>query len=482
MAQSMRFDPGTMVRDNLRLVRPLGEGAMGEVWVADHLTLETQVAVKFIHADLATADATSLARFEREATATAQIKSQHVVHTYDRGVMDDGTPYIVMELLEGESLAERLASRGALDVRHACEIVMQVARGLEKAHERGIIHRDIKPENIFLVEGSDGLCAKIVDFGIAKRTTVADEHKRLTHDGNLIGTPAYMSPEHVAGTGTSEKGADLWALSVVAYEVLTGKLPFDGSTIGLVCVAIMKGEHTQPTVLRPELPREVDAFFARAFHRVETRRFTSARELATTLALCFYASREEEDALKLAMEHSGRFSLPPPSRAGAPLVSGVVQAQRNPDPAGAAVAVAVSAEVASPFPRLEESTPQPMAKPASPEPLALERKRAPTRTALGVFAAAALVGTVIVVAVRGGGESGQSPATSASQEPSTRIVSAAPPSASVGPRTPEPAASGKPAPALSASSAPSVPRATSAQPPITKPKGNTQRAERELGI
>jgi serine/threonine-protein kinase len=284
---------------------------MGEVWVADHLGLETQVAVKFIHADLTAGDPAIVARFEREAAASAQINSPHVVRTFDRGVMPSGVPYIVMELLQGESLADRLANVTRLGVREVCEITMQVARGLEKAHERGIIHRDIKPENVFLVRGDDGLCAKIVDFGVAKRTTVAGEHKRLTQDGNLIGTPAYLSPEHIAGAAESQKSADMWALSVMTYEMITGRLPFDGATIGLVCVAIMQGKFSPATSLRPDLPGSIDIFFERALHPLEASRFASATELAAALLRCCYPSEADQRALRYLFEESGKFSLPP---------------------------------------------------------------------------------------------------------------------------------------------------------------------------
>jgi len=166
--------PEMMVTPSVRLVRPLGRGGMGSVWVADHLTLRTQVAVKFISAEVLERGGRSiLTRFEREAQAAAQIRSEHVVHIHDLGVMDGGTPYIVMELLDGESLGHRLKRARSLPADQVRLVVAQVAKALGAAHELGIIHRDIKPDNIFLVKRDDEPLVKVLDFGIAKQTQVA---------------------------------------------------------------------------------------------------------------------------------------------------------------------------------------------------------------------------------------------------------------------------------------------------------------------
>jgi len=190
----MRLAPGEMVTDKVRLEKPLGEGGMGAVWVAQHLSLEMRVAAKFIHADLAASNPDLVTRFEREAKIAAQIRSPHVVQVFDNGVTSDGTPYIVMEMLHGNSLAEWLALEGCLDVRSVARIVSQVASVLHKAHRLGIVHRDIKPDNIFMVEDEDDLFIKVLDFGIAKATTTPKD-KRMTAVGAVIGTPLYMSPE-----------------------------------------------------------------------------------------------------------------------------------------------------------------------------------------------------------------------------------------------------------------------------------------------
>ena len=163
----MPLGPGHAVTPNIRLVRELGEGGMGSVWVAEHTTLHTEVAVKFVHDEMATE--TLLKRFSREASLAAQIKSPHVVQTYDHGATDEGMPYIVMELLEGESLQDRL-KRGPLDARKTAMVVAQVCKALSKAHAIEIVHRDLKPANLFLVESGYEVFVKVLDFGIAKQT------------------------------------------------------------------------------------------------------------------------------------------------------------------------------------------------------------------------------------------------------------------------------------------------------------------------
>ena len=274
---------GMMVTPSLRLERLIGEGAMGSVWVAEHLTLATNVAVKFIARDHRVKSREAvLTRFEREARAAAQIKSPHVVHMYDHGVMESGTPYIVMELLEGESLGARLRRGGPMPVDDVVALVRQVCKALAKAHELGIIHRDIKPDNIFLLPSDDDLFAKVLDFGIAKTTT--DPHEAVTTTGAMLGTPLYMSPEVVKSARQADHRADLWALAVVAYEALVGKPPFRGETVGALFFSICGDPVEPPSSRRKGLPRALDGWFSRALCQDPARRFDSAREVAESFA------------------------------------------------------------------------------------------------------------------------------------------------------------------------------------------------------
>ncbi|MBW2455603.1 MAG: serine/threonine protein kinase [Deltaproteobacteria bacterium] len=313
----MELSPGTMVTRNVRLQRRLGEGAMGSVWVAEHLTLKLDVAVKFISAKLATDDPEVLARFEQEASTAARIKSDHVVQTHDCGLMEDGTPYIVMELLEGEGLRERLARDGTLSLHELGRVVGQTAIAVNRAHKEGIVHRDIKPDNLFLCRRDDRLHVKVLDFGVAQpsrppdeqdHAVAADADSQAGDDGGvLVGTLQYLSPEQFKGEGEVDLHADLWALAVVAYRCVTGRFPFNGATPGLLCVSVLTGEFTRPTALCEGLPPEIDQWFARAFHADPTQRFDSARDMGLALARLIPASTED---LEDEIMSTGRFRLP----------------------------------------------------------------------------------------------------------------------------------------------------------------------------
>ncbi|MEZ4437793.1 MAG: protein kinase [Polyangiaceae bacterium] len=276
----MDLTPGTFVTQNVRLLSPLGSGGMGAVWIAEHRSLGTKVAVKFVSGELLAEEPTIGERFAREASLSAQIKSPYVVQIFDHGTMQDGTPYIVMELLEGESLADRLRRERRLSVGLTELVVTQAAKGLSKAHRAGVVHRDIKPDNLFLTWEDDELFLKVLDFGVAKRTNLPKVSK-VTGTGMMVGTPEFMSPEQVLSSKSVDPRADLWSLAVVAYNCLTGGVPFTGETIGGLCVAIADGRFTPPRHYRPDLPPTIDAWFQIALQVDPSRRFQSAKDLAT---------------------------------------------------------------------------------------------------------------------------------------------------------------------------------------------------------
>ncbi len=281
----MELTAGAQVTDKLRLVRELGKGGMGSVWVADHLTLERQVAVKFISKEESAEAPLARQRFEREAKAAAKLDSPHVVHIYDHGFTAEGVPYIVMELLRGESLGARL-KRGPLLPHQAVTVISQAAKALSAAHRLGIVHRDIKPDNIFLQDLDDELFVKVLDFGVAKQMN-APEVKSVTVTGTVVGTPEFMSPEQLLGAKDIDFRADLWGLAVVAYRSLTGALPFKGDSLIGLCLAITKGSPTPPSVLAGTLGTTFDDWFEQALARDITTRFTSAKQLARSFAgLC----------------------------------------------------------------------------------------------------------------------------------------------------------------------------------------------------
>jgi serine/threonine protein kinase len=228
-------------------------------------------------------------RFIREARAAASVKSPYIVEVYDSGRLEDGRPFIAMELLEGESLYDRMARVRLIDPETTVRIIGQVAKGLTKAHAIGIVHRDLKPENIHLCKGEDGEeIAKILDFGLAKfYSPVKTDEKtaRLTREGAVFGTPAYMSPEQVKGQGSVDHRADLWALGCMAYECLTGRPVWNTEQgVAMTFAAIAASPLPVPSRFRPDLPPAFDTWFRRALERDANARFQTAKELADELA------------------------------------------------------------------------------------------------------------------------------------------------------------------------------------------------------
>jgi serine/threonine protein kinase len=273
---------GAFVTPSLQLVRLLAEGGMGHVWVANHLALDIQVAVKFVRAQVARQDPAISDRFHREAQAAARINSPHVVQIFDHGSTVDGTEYIVMELLEGETLASRLSVAGPLDVRGALRVAEQTADVLEKAHALGIMHRDIKPENLFLTDLGQPPFVKVLDFGLAKFDVPGG--KELTLTGTLLGTPAYMSPEQLRESKHATELGDLWALAVTLYKTLTGRLPFEAPTTAAVLFAVCTSDFAPLAQYRSGLPDALNAWFATALAKDPARRFRSAREFSSSFA------------------------------------------------------------------------------------------------------------------------------------------------------------------------------------------------------
>jgi formylglycine-generating enzyme required for sulfatase activity len=281
--------PDAVIAGKLRLQAPLGQGGMGVVWAARHLTLEIDVAVKLIRPERVAADPALVARFEREARATARIAHPHVVQVMDYGAVDGAVPYLVMELLRGASLGELLERGGRLSFATARSLVQQVGSALESAHEHGVVHRDVKPHNVFLTQGSEGtpLFVKVLDFGVAKMlsdTQAPGGSAELTETGVVLGSAPYMSPEQLEGSKNVDLRSDLWSLAVIAYEVLTGARPFQGSSFVAVGAAVLKGTYQPASELRPDLPASIDDWFAKALCLDPDGRFQSARAMVAAFA------------------------------------------------------------------------------------------------------------------------------------------------------------------------------------------------------
>lgn len=270
---------GSILSGRYRLVSRLGRGGMGAVWRAEHLGLSSHVAIKLIDEEIVKSEE-MLARFKREAQAAASLRMTNVVQILDYGV-DGQTPYIAMELLEGETLSTRLERQSALVPEEAASILSQVGRALARAHEHGIVHRDLKPDNIFLVQDGDQEIAKVLDFGVAK-TSGTERALHNTSTGALLGTPYYMSPEQATARGDVDSLTDVWALGVVAFESLVGRRPFDGPSIGAIVVSIC----SEPLPIPSDfglVPEGFDEWFATACHRDRHSRFRTA--VAATAAL-----------------------------------------------------------------------------------------------------------------------------------------------------------------------------------------------------
>jgi serine/threonine protein kinase len=306
----MTPEPGGIVAGRYQLDRCVARGGMGTVWVATHLELESPVAIKFIDSAMSENEEWR-ARFGREAKAAATLRSPHVVQILDYG-SDDDVRFIVMELLEGENLRQRISRLGRLPLSEASVIVNQVCKALALATSKGILHRDLKPSNIFLARVGDDEIVKVLDFGVAKDTRGLQVGPETT-TGVLVGSPHYMSPEQTRGTKSLDHRSDLWSVAVILYMMLTGVRPFEGTALGDLIIKIYTEEPAPPSSHFPELSSAVDAFFERALSRQPERRFQSAREFATMFA--GIVADQTGETIKLpSIPLAGKLpEIPPPS-------------------------------------------------------------------------------------------------------------------------------------------------------------------------
>jgi len=267
------------------LKRKLGEGGMGEVWLAEHALLKRPCAVKFIRPDLAAHRATA-ARFAREVQAVTGLTHVNTVRVYDYGRADDGSFYYVMEYLDGPTLEELVHRTGPLPPGRVVYLLRQVCGALAEAHAAGLVHRDLKPGNIIVATlGGQHDVAKLLDFGLVQDLS-ADVEDRLTRIGTVLGTPAYMSPEQAAGESAVDARGDVYGLGAVAFFALTGRPPFQGKTAGQV-MAAHRSEPLPPlTDFRPDVPADLAAVVARCLAKEPNDRFPSAADLDRALGQC----------------------------------------------------------------------------------------------------------------------------------------------------------------------------------------------------
>jgi eukaryotic-like serine/threonine-protein kinase len=477
---------GALVGTNVRLLKPFKRGGMGSVWLAEHLTLHTQVAVKFMSDQLAQ-DQEYVARFSREAMASAQIKSPHVVQVFDHGIAQDGSPFIVMELLEGEDLRVRLSRVGTIGVEEAAAVVVQLARALSKAHAAGIVHRDIKPDNVFLTDQDGELFVKVLDFGIAKHAAGdGDELGGMTGTGAMVGTPHYMSPEQIVSARRVDHRADLWSVGVVLYRALTGQVPFQGETLGAVCIAIEKGNFVAPSQRRPGLTPTLDAWFQRALARDVAHRFQSAKEMADAFVVALGAGGYPAMAAPFRIDASAAGTNPqsmtpapgssrgwgatPPPVSAAGLGPVAPSGLETPVPSRSGAHAGYSDASWASSGGASQSQPQTFhGASVTQAEWKSSSRRAMVTVISAVLGVVVLVAIVVAIIVKNGGE-GHSPATAAStavEVPAAPVVTAAPvPVVSAAPVPESSATDTVPAPAVA--TAPSVAQSPSS---TSKPQG-----------
>jgi serine/threonine protein kinase len=276
---------GEIIASKYRVERVLGAGGMGVVVAAYHLQLDELVAIKFLLAGGAH-NPELVARFEREARAAVRIKNERVARTLDVGKLDNGSPYIVMEYLDGVDLASWLRKRGPLPIEEAVEYVLQTCEALADAHVHGVVHRDIKPENLFVVRQSDGLMGiKVLDFGIAKTngSRGSERNAGMTGTKAVMGSPLYMSPEQMESTRSVDARTDIWALGAVLYELLGGCTPFQADSMPELVVKILTRPPEPLLGHRRDAPKGLERIVLRCLEKDRNRRFRNVAELAGAL-------------------------------------------------------------------------------------------------------------------------------------------------------------------------------------------------------
>lgn len=294
-AQSSVVAVGDVIHGKYKVERVIGEGGMGLVVAAKHLTLDRSVALKVLN-QKSQESPEALERFTREARAAARIQSEHVGRVLDVDSIPGGAPFIVMELLEGNDLAEEVRQNQRVPVDRAVTFLLQACEAIAEAHASGIVHRDLKPANLFLSKSASGnVSVKVLDFGISKITRAAEgsitANKALTNPTSMLGSPLYMSPEQMKASTEVDARTDIWSLGVILYELLSGRSPFDANTIPMICAAVLS-QHPpsiasvlqQTGVVTEAIPEGIERIVVRCLQKDPENRYRDVAHLVRALS------------------------------------------------------------------------------------------------------------------------------------------------------------------------------------------------------
>lgn len=351
---------GSRVADRYEVRRVIADGGMGRVYEARDIKAERRVALKILHVDIAR-DEVNIERFRREAETSQALRHRHVVEVYDFASVSSmpGRPqggwYLAMEYLDGEELRGVIDRMKLLAVPRVVRIVSQLALALDAAHRAGFVHRDLKPDNIFLVRSEEGDVVKLLDFGSVKFTMGQDRGNKLTVMGTTIGSPFYMSPEQAKGAEDLDQRADAWAIAVIVYESLVGKVPFGGANGPQILFRILGDEPMPPSLASDSAPLEVDDVVVKGLTKDRSKRFQSVGELADALGRAF---KLEGDHARWAVLSEGDIEAEIASHAGAISLRPARPPPAQPDPRSASLASPSSERFHAPQSSTEERSPE----------------------------------------------------------------------------------------------------------------------------
>jgi serine/threonine protein kinase len=426
-----QLEPGTKLDDKYRIEQLIAVGGMGAVYLGTHTGLRKRVAIKVLNPQ--SSSPAMIERFHREAITASQIGHEGIAQVTDFGTSYEGEPFLVMEYLEGESLASRLGTSGRLPIEVACELGCAILAPLAAAHEAGIVHRDLKPDNVFLVRQSRGEIVKLLDFGISRAPGLEGEF-RLTKTGLVLGTPYYMSPEQARGDSDIGPAADLYAFGVILYEMLVGHVPIEGENYNQLMYRVLTAEYALPRKERPEIPAELEQIILQAMALEPAKRPPSAAELEQQLlAFCRPTFRDHQ----IERLGSSRVSLRAMSSGSIRPVVTPMAATEVADSQNGASAVALPEPTLTPAPQtveLDESLVK----------VGGSRRRALWLGGGAVVLVGALVGTLVIA--KGGGDGTRR----AAAPPTEAAPPRAAPSPVPAPRKETPAAADRAAPQGSA--------------------------------